>query len=263
MLLILGWLGSLLMGMVLGLVGGGGSILTVPILVYLMEVKPVLATSYSLFVVGTTALIGTLLYIREKLVDYRMGMVFATPAFLGVFLVRRFGIPAIPEELGTFGSVVFSRDMLVMVVFAAIMILASVSMLRKSKTNTVSGTQKFNYPLIAGEGLLVGGVTGFVGAGGGFLIIPALVVLARLPMKVAVGTSLMIIAVKSLFGFVGDLGAQEIQWGFLALFSGLAAVGLLLGVRLSRKIPGEQLQPAFGWFVMVMGIAILIRETVF
>ena len=111
--------------------------------------------------------------------------------------------------------------------------------------------------------MLVGGVTGFVGAGGGFLIIPALVVLARLPMKIAVGTSLMIIAVKSLFGYVGDLGTQEIQWKFVALFSGLAAVGLLLGVRLSRKISGEQLKPAFGWFVMVMGIAILIRETVF
>jgi uncharacterized membrane protein YfcA len=154
-----------------------------------------------------------------------------------------------------------------MVLFAIIMVMAAYSMIKPSnKAAVASGVsadveQQFNYPLILAEGAIVGVVTGLVGAGGGFLIIPALVLLAKLPMKQAVGTSLMIIAAKSLIGFVGDMRGDElIDWSFLATFSSIAVVGILLGSWLSKRIPGEKLKPAFGWFVLVMGTYIIVKE---
>ncbi|MGA1600409.1 MAG: sulfite exporter TauE/SafE family protein [bacterium] len=262
MLVMLGWAGAVVMGITLGLIGGGGSILTVPILVYMLSVSPIQATAYSLFVVGLTALIGSAAYMKQRLVDFRTGAVFAVPSFIGVFLMRRYGVPALPEVIFTYEEFEVGKNLLVMGVFAIVMILASVSMIREQPQAEQSGELSYNYPLIAVEGLLVGGVTGFVGAGGGFLIIPALVVLAKLPMKQAVGTSLLIIALKSLFGFLGDLGNQEIDWEFLLIFSALATGGILTGTFLSRYIPGSKLKPAFGWFVLIMGLFILAKETV-
>ncbi len=261
-MIILGWLGAIVMGITLGLIGGGGSILTVPILVYFLDIPPVLATAYSLFVVGLTALVGSFSYMKQQLVDFRTGFVFAVPAFFGVFLMRRFGVPLLPDIIFTVGEFEVTKALLVMAVFAIVMILASVSMIRDNKQQEADGPLQYNYPLIGAEGLLVGGVTGFVGAGGGFLIIPALVVLAKLPMKQAVGTSLMIIAFKSLFGFLGDLGSREIDWTFLLIFSALATVGILGGSYLGRYISGNKLKPIFGWFVLVMGLFILLKETV-
>ena len=259
---LFGFAATILAGATMGLIGGGGSILTVPILVYLLEIPPVLATGYSLFVVGLSALVGSVNYFKLGLVNLKAGTIFAIPAFVGVFLARKYLVPALSVEIFNLGNLVVGRDLIVMGVFATVMILASVSMIRGGGESEQEGELHFNYPMIALEGLIVGVVTGFVGAGGGFLIIPALVVLAKLPMKQAVGTSLMIIAVKSLFGFLGDLGNQSIDWGFLALFCLLSIIGIYLGTYLSRFVSSAKLKPGFGWFILIMGLFILAKETI-
>lgn len=252
------------MGILLGLIGGGGSILTVPILVYFFSIDATLSTAYSLFIVGLTAVVGAISYWRNQLLDFKTAVVFSIPSFLAVYATRRFLMPLIPEQIVTVGSFTLTKNILVMVVFALLMIAAAVSMIRPQKNLPVEGEGKleFNYPLILIEGAVVGVLTGFVGAGGGFLIIPALVVLARLPMKLAVGTSLLIIAAKSLIGFIGDVQNyhDKLNWVFLGLFSIIAVSGILVGSWLSKFISSAKLKPAFGWFVLVMGVFILFRE---
>ena len=272
---IIGYIGAILMGLSLGLIGGGGSILTVPILVYLFQVDAVLATAYSLFIVGLTSLVGSFSHIKLGNVHWRTAIVFGIPSIISVFLTRSYLVPRIPDPIMTFGqdpsggaALVITKSVGLLLLFAVIMVMAAYSMIKPSKksgTDTLSNTEdvqpQFNYPLILAEGAIVGLVTGLVGAGGGFLIIPALVLLAKLPMKQAVGTSLMIIAAKSLIGFVGDMSGDEvIDWNFLAVFSSIAVVGILLGSWLSKRIPGEKLKPTFGWFVLVMGTYIIIKE---
>lgn len=262
---IIGFTLSILIGVSLGLIGGGGSILTVPILVYVFGLSAEISTSYSLFIVGITALAGSVNFYRNKLVNMKVAVIFAVPSLLSVFLTRKFIMPAIPDLIFDTGNFEFTKSMLIMTVFAALMIAASVSMIRKSKIKDPSKENTgHHYTLIFLEGILVGILTGFVGAGGGFLIIPALVLLAGLPMKEAVGTSLLIIAVKSLIGFTGDISAGvNIDWMFLLLISLFTVAGIFIGSSLAKKIPGEKLKPAFGWFVLVMGIYIMLRETVF
>ncbi|MCS7292112.1 MAG: sulfite exporter TauE/SafE family protein [Gloeomargarita sp. SKYBB_i_bin120] len=267
MQLVLGYGLALLIGISLGLIGAGGSILTVPVLVYVMGVNPTLATAYSLFIVGITALVGSWDYFRKGLISLKTAFVFAIPAFSSVFLVRRFLIPAIPPKIVQLGTLTLTRDILLMIVFAVLMILASLSMIRNGKGDTrhlpvEDKPPEFNFPLIFGEGIVVGALTGLVGAGGGFLIIPALVVLAGLPMKMAVGTSLLVIAAKSLIGFLGDVQNPELQidWGLLMLFAGVASIGIFVGSYLSTFISGRKLKKGFGWFVAVMGVYILIKE---
>lgn len=262
---IIGFAAAIVMGLSLGLIGGGGSILTLPILVYLFNLDPVVSTAYSLFVVGLTSLIGSFSHFRQGNVHLKTAIIFGIPSILSVYAVRKYIVPIIPETLFTTGDFVFTKSLFVMVLFAVLMILASISMIRKPKQeNDAEGELKYNYPLIFGEGLLVGSITGLVGAGGGFLIIPALVLLAGLPMKKAVGTSLLIIALKSLIGFTGDLGSGlDIDYKFMLLFSSFAIVGIILGSYLTKFIPNEKLKPAFGWFVLIMGVYIFTKELLF
>jgi uncharacterized membrane protein YfcA len=261
MIEILGYLGALIIGVVLGLIGGGGSILTVPVLVYLMSINPVTATAYSLFVVGTSSLVGAVKNMQKKRVDYRTAVVFSIPAFIAVYATRKFLVPAIPDHIITIAGLQITKNIAIMLFFAFIMILASVSMIRERKEKPVKAEKvKYNYPLIIIEGLIVGVLTGIVGAGGGFLIIPALVLLAKLPMKKAVATSLLIIAIKSLIGFIGDVQNQDINWPFLLIFTGISVVGIFLGVYLNKYIDGKKLKKGFGWFVLLMGIYILWKE---
>lgn len=259
---ILGYFGGLLIGVVLGLIGGGGSILTVPVLVYLLAINPVTATAYSLFVVGTSSLVGALRNIPKKLIDFRTAIVFAIPAFIAVYLTRKFLVPAIPEEIFSLGDFTLTKGIGIMIFFAIIMIVASISMIREKDNGRNKEVEKvtYNYPLIIIEGIVVGLLTGIVGAGGGFLIIPALVLLAKLPMKKAVATSLLIIAIKSLIGFIGDVENMKIDWVFLMIFTGLSIVGIWLGVYLNNFINGKKLKKAFGWFVLLMGIYIIWSE---
>ena len=258
---LVGYFASILIGVSLGLIGGGGSILTVPVLVYLFHVEPVLATSYSLFIVGSTSLAGALPKYRNGLVNLKTAVIFGIPSIIAVYATRAFIVPAIPSEIFSVGDFMVTKSILLMVLFAFLMVFASISMIRSSKkVSTENGEQKFNYPMILLEGTVVGLLTGLVGAGGGFLIIPALVLFSKLPMKLAVGTSLLIIAAKSLFGFLGDLNHYTIDWKFLIIVTLLAIAGIFIGNGLSNKIPGEKLKKGFGWFVLVMGIYIIIRE---
>ncbi len=261
MLEIFGYIGALFIGIVLGLIGGGGSILTVPVLVYLLFVNPITATAYSLFVVGVSALVGAISNIKKGLVDFKTALVFSIPAFIAVYITRRYLVPAIPDSLFVVNDFEVTKNIGIMVFFAIIMLAASISMIRNKTPDPDAHTiVTYNYPLILVEGFVVGILTGIVGAGGGFLIIPALVLLAKLPMKKAVATSLLIIAVKSLIGFIGDIETLDIEWNFLLLFTGISVVGMFVGIWLNRFIDGKKLKNGFGWFVLIMAIYIIIKE---
>jgi uncharacterized membrane protein YfcA len=261
-IVIIGFASAILIGVSLGLIGGGGSILTVPVLVYILGVNPVLATAYSLFVVGSTSLVGAATYMKKGLVNYKTALVFAIPSFIAVFLTRKFLVPALPDPLFTVGEAIITKNIGIMVFFALIMLAASYSMITAKKCVDCDENEPvvFNFPMIALEGSVVGVITGIVGAGGGFLIIPALVLLAKLPMKLAVGTSLLIIAAKSLIGFLGDLSTQTIDWQLLLIFTSLSIVGIFIGSALSKKINEKVLKTGFGWFVLIMGIYIITKE---
>lgn len=257
---LLGYAAALVVGLVLGLIGGGGSILTVPVLVYLLNVDAEMATAYSLFVVGVSAAFGAVQSHRNGLVDFKTGVVFALPSLAAVYLTRRLLVPAIPDAFSVLG-LPMTKNLLIMVLFAVLMIAASASMIRGRKEEKPKAEGKANWWLVPIEGVLVGVLTGMVGAGGGFLIIPALVVLVRMPMKTAIGTSLMIIAFKSLVGFLGDLGTDKVMdWALLGGFTALTVVGILLGMQLAKRIDGSSLKKGFGYFVLVTGTFILLKE---
>lgn len=261
---LIGYLGALVIGLTLGLLGGGGSILAVPLFVYVLGISPITATAYSLFVVGATSLIGTISKSQQNLVDFRTGIVFGIPALITVYLTRKFIIPSIPETLFTVSEFPITRDLFIMLLFSILMLAASISMIRgrneKGSNESPSEKKTFNYPLIILEGVIVGILTGLVGAGGGFLIIPALVLFAKLPMKIAVGTSLFIVTLKSLIGFIGDVENLVIEWNFLLIFTGISILGILIGVYASRFISNAVLKKSFGWFVLLMAIFILFKE---
>ncbi|HYX33833.1 MAG TPA: sulfite exporter TauE/SafE family protein [Oligoflexus sp.] len=261
---VIGYLSSILMGLSLGLIGGGGSILTVPILVYLFALPPVVATGYSLFIVGLTALFGGINFMRQKQVDFKTGLIFAVPSFLGVYAARAWVVPALPDTVFQMGAWSMSKNVLIMLVFSVLMILASYSMIRKAPVarDRAKLSPLRRHGIIGLEGLVVGCVTGFVGAGGGFLIIPALVILVGLPMKKAVGTSLFIIAIKSLFGFLGEWQRHPgVDWQLLLSIAGIAITGIFIGSYVSRFVAENRLKKVFGWFVLVMGSGILLQQT--
>lgn len=258
---ILGYIAALVIGLVLGLIGGGGSILTVPVFVYLLGLDPIHATAYSLFVVGLTALTGAIRNLQKRLIDLKVAIYFSIPAFIAVYAARKYIIPALPETLLNLGGFEVTRDFGIMIFFALIMFLAAISMIRdKREENTEPKKVKYRELWIVVEGVVVGLITGIVGAGGGFLIIPALVLLAGLPMKRAVATSLLIIAVKSLIGFTGDMQNLTIDWMFLFKFSAFSIVGIFVGIKLNQWIDGKKLKKAFGWFVLLMAVFILYKE---
>ena len=260
---IIGYLSFVVMGIVLGLIGGGGSILTVPILVYIMGIDAVQATSYSLFIVGIAAAFGSVQFMRNKLVDLKAALVFSIPSLIAVFITRLYIMPALPSELFQVSEFIVTKSIAVLLLFSVLMLAASFSMIKSKsiKSESEMSEKSFNYPMIFIEGFIVGILTGLVGAGGGFLIIPALVLLAKIPMKIAVGTSLVIIAVKSIIGFTGDiLSSSEINWLLLTQLSVIAIFGMYLGTYLAKKISGEALKKGFGIFVFIMGIFIIVKE---
>lgn len=260
---IAGYSASIFIGISLGLIGGGGSILTVPVLVYLFSLDAVLATAYSLFIVGSTSVVGSFSYFKKGLVSIKTALVFGIPSIVSIFLTREYVLPAIPQEVFTIGNYTITKNMLLMLLFAILMIAASYSMIKKIRKEDDEALQKqqFNYLQILLQGIFIGVITGLIGAGGGFLIIPALVNLLKLPMKTAVGTSLVIISINSLMGFLFSLPHTSVQWGFLLSIASIAIIGILIGSYLSTKIKASKLKPAFGWFVLVMGIYIIVKET--
>ncbi len=257
---IIGYILAVFVGITLGLIGSGGSILSVPILTYVMGIDPVLSSAYSLFVVGTTALVGGFQKAKQKLVDFKKVVLFGIPTIIAVFSMRKFVIPAIPEVIFSSSIFTLNKSVFIMIVFAIVMITASIRMIKPVKESLVSDVN-LNYTKIFVNGLLIGIVAGFVGAGGGFLIIPALYFLANTPMKKAIGTSLFIVSSQSLIGFLGDVRPdQNIDWQLLLLFTVYSIIGVVIGNLLSKKVEGEKLKTAFGWFVLLMGIGIILKE---
>jgi uncharacterized membrane protein YfcA len=258
---IIGFMLSILIGISLGLIGSGGSIITIPILVYVFHVSPSDSTTYSLFVVGVSALVGSINGAKNNLLDYKTALYFGFPSVISVFLMRKFLVPLLPNNLLTISNFTLTKDLLIMLVFSVLMILASFSMIQKRKIS-LNENSEINHNSLILKGIFVGLLTGFVGVGGGFLIIPALLFTAKLPMKNAVATSLVIIVFNSLIGFLGSISTTTIQWDFLLLFTAFAVIGIFIGMYISKKIPNEKLKPAFGWFVLLTGIYIILKEVI-
>ena len=255
---VFGYFGALAIGLILGLTGGGGSILTVPLLVYVLGYNPVTATAYSLFIVGTTSAFGAAQNYRKGFVDVKKGILFAIPSFTTVYLTRKYIVPAIPDVLLKTDFFSVSKEMFLMVLFATIMFFAALSMLRKKQqtvTEEAPSTAKFILQTV-----LVGLLIGLVGAGGGFLIIPSLVFFAKLPMRKAVATSLLIIPLNSLIGFTGDVQNMDINWTFLLIFTSISVIGIFIGIYLNKFLNDAQLKKGFGYFVLLMALFILSKE---
>jgi uncharacterized membrane protein YfcA len=293
---ITGYIASIGIGLSLGLIGGGGSILTVPILIWFFHIEPLLASTYSLFVVGFTSLAGAISHFRKGNVNGKLALLFSIPSLVVIFILRKWIMPALPDHIATVGRFELTKPELLMLVFAGLMLTASIGMIRRttppecnpepsndplypnaestnapsypnpestndpSFPNPVNQTRNPNYPKLIGLSLLIGAITGFVGVGGGFLIIPSLVLFARLPMRTAVGTSLLIMTISSLLGVLGDISHPiPIDYSFLAVFSAFAVTGVLTGSYLNKYVNDTRLKPLFGWFVFCMGIVVLIN----
>ncbi|MFD1063974.1 sulfite exporter TauE/SafE family protein [Winogradskyella litorisediminis] len=259
---VLGYICAIIAGVIMGLIGGGGSILTVPILVYLLGFNPIIATAYSLFVVGATSTVGAFQSLKRGLVDYKSAVIFAIPSIIGVYLTRRFLIPKLPEVMISVGNFEVTSHIFIMLIFAVVILLASISMIFKKEIleETDSKNRSYNVFTVLLLGLATGVISGFVGAGGGFLNIPVLVFFIRLPMKTAIGTSLFIISIKSLIGFLGDIEHINIDWMFLLIFTAFSIVGILVGIYLSKFIDGKKLKKGFGYFTLIMGTYIILKE---
>jgi uncharacterized protein len=255
---LFGYFGALCIGLILGLTGGGGSILTVPILVYVMLIDPIIATAYSLFIVGTTSAFGAVQNYRKGLVDIKNGFLFAIPSFVAVYITRRFLVTLIPNTILE-QPFLLTKSTFLMVFFAVIMVLAAISMLKKKK-EVAETAGNIAISTLLFQTFTIGIIIGLVGAGGGFLIIPSLVLFAKLPMKKAVGTSLFIIAMNSLIGFLGDVQTISIDWKFLSSFSGISIIGIFIGIYLNKYVNESQLKKGFAYFVLFMATFILVKE---
>lgn len=262
---LLGYIGAFTVGLILGLIGSGGSILSVPILVYLFGINPVTATAYSLFIVGTTSLIGSIKNLRNKLINYSTTLLFSLSAVITVYITRKYLIHLIPETIiSSSESIYLTKNQLIMLLFAILMLVAGFLMIKRTPKTIVGLKQTKtiapNKFLIFAEGSLIGFLTGLVGAGGGFIIIPILVILSDLRMKAAIATSLAIISLKSLIGFVGDIQNLEIDWMFLLIFTSISVAGIFIGQQFSQKVEDNKLKMVFGLFVIGIAFSILFIE---
>jgi uncharacterized membrane protein YfcA len=261
---IAGYVVSILVGVVLGMMGGGGSILSIPVLVYLFGVEPVLATAYSLFIVGTTSLVAAIPKYKEHLVNLRTGFLFGIPSILSMFITRKWIVPGLPNIIFSSPNFTLTKGDFVLGLFAVLMVLASFSMIRGRTPDPAHPRleAKIKWHWVMLQGTLIGFLTGLVGAGGGFLIIPALVLLTGLNIRIAVGTSLFIIAINSLMGFSGDLLSHPMEWPLLLKITGLAISGTFIGNYYQKKISQIRLKKGFGWFTLIIGSWILLKEFV-
>jgi len=257
---ILGYIGAFVVGGLLGMVGGGGSILTVPLLVYLLGYSPVIATAYSLFVVGTSAVAGVIQKYRKGVVDLKTGLYFCFPSFLAVYFSRKYIVPSIPDHILTISNFELTKNIALMLFFAAVMFFVAIAMIKPKKEKADAVYKKPSYLFIFIQGLVIGTITGIIGAGGGFLYVPALVLWTNLEMKKAVGTSLVIVSINSLMGFTGDLQQITVEWPFLLTFTSITIIGILLGGYLSKYVSNNSLKSGFGWFILLMSIYILTKE---
>jgi len=260
--MLIGFLLAVLVGVTLGLVGSGGTILTLPILVYVMGVDPVLATTYSLFSIGVSSMVGAVRGFVAREIDVRRVFAFGLPSLLMVFVMRTFILPLVPEVIAI-GPWEVRQSILLMLLFAVVMSASSIAMIRETGFPFFPsvGSGGASARLVVLFGLFVGMVTGTVGAGGGFLIIPALIHFFKMPMKNAVSTSLVIIAVNSLFGVLGDLEKLPVfDWTLILGYTIFVVSGIFVGFGLSGRMDGRKLGRLFGWLILLMGIYVVVRE---
>ncbi|GAB3795654.1 sulfite exporter TauE/SafE family protein [Spirosoma humi] len=260
---LFGYASAVIVGLVIGLAGGGGSILTVPIFVYVFHIPAVLATTYSLFIVGATSIVGSVNHIWNKRVDLRVTAAFALPSFVSVYLSRRFLVPALPDPLFQFEQFILSKSQAILYFFAIVMIIAARAMIRSDRPEQGEAADgRPRYSSLGLDGLAVGLLTGTIGAGGGFLIVPMLVLLAGLSVQRAVATSVLIIAVNSIVGFLGDIHHTDLNWNFLLPFTGLSIIGIFIGMYLAQFIAPDKLKKGFGWFVLAVAMYMILRELI-
>ncbi len=248
---------ALFMGLTLGLIGAGGSILTMPILVYCLNIKPITATAYSLLVVGMTALFGSIRYQRMGHVRIKEALSFAIPSMSAAFITRAIIVPTLPVMI-----IGVSKDNFIMLLFSLLMITASGMLLKNGiKDTPIKESYKYPFLYIITGSICVGLLTGLVGAGGGFLIIPSLIYLFAMPMKDAIGTSLVIIAMNSLIGINGDFHTGlSINWSLVGIFLIMTLLGVSLGSKMSEYIDGGKLKKLFALFTLTLGVAILFHQ---
>lgn len=258
---VAGYIAALLIGLSLGLIGGGGSILTIPVLVYLFHIQPTIATGYSLFIVGMSSLAGAYKYYRRGFINRKAAFYFGIASIITVLMIRKLLLPVIPDQLAIAGQYRISKSLLTMLLFAVVMMIAALHMIRKPMVVAAKpGDHPIRFTKALVRGVEVGILTGLLGAGGGFIIIPVLIFSFHLNMKEAIGTSLLIIAMNSLSGFAGDLFHHQFNWSLLLPLTAIAITGVFIGRRLGEDLPGDKLKKGFGWFVLVMGIYIIIHE---
>lgn len=246
----MGWLAILGMGFVLGALGGGGGILTVPILVGLFGLPVTEATGSSLLIVGAASSIGTVQGLLSKKVDWKAGILIAIPSAIGAYASRLVLVPLIPKTiLGV------AKDDILLVAFATLMVIVGMRMLRPTDPETTSGSSPLNILIV---GLFIGVISGTLGAGGGFLILPALTLLAGVELDRAIPTSLMVICLQSLTGFAGELGKQ-VPWGFLGRVVAFAILGLVLGLVLRERVPKKALRASFVALVFVVAAWLFVK----
>jgi uncharacterized protein len=259
---VYGYIALIGVGLLLGILGGGGSILSVPILVYLFAEDVVMASAYSLFIVGITSMVGSIVKYKAQLVDLKVGFIFGLPSIVAIFSTRKWIIPAIPDLIWQIESFEFTKRVLILEIFAILMVLASISMINK-KSNLQRNKYQYKYFYLVVLGIITGFLTGLVGAGGGFIIIPVLVFCTKLSFKTAVGTALFIISINSLVGFAGDVLNYTINWEFLLTITSLAIMGILVGSQYAKSMQTGWLQKTFGWFTLIMGSGIFLKEIFF
>ncbi|HWB63130.1 MAG TPA: sulfite exporter TauE/SafE family protein [Chitinophagales bacterium] len=258
---IFGYIGALCTGLVLGLMGGGGGLLAIPILVYLFGVEASVATGYSLFLVALTASSGAFQNIRKKMVDYHAAFYYGLPSVITLYIMRRYVMPAIPKALFTVGNYTVQKNQLILFALAIVMFAAAYKMITSDNDVITDEPHKANKLKLATLAVVIGSFLGLVGAGGGFLVMPSLIYFANLPPKKAVGTALVIVSVNSLIGFIGDLGTHTaFNWSFLLTFSFFSISGVFIGHYLAGFIHNHLLKKYFGWFILVVGIWIVIKE---
>ncbi|MBD2752105.1 sulfite exporter TauE/SafE family protein [Spirosoma validum] len=258
---LFGYVSAIVVGLVIGLAGGGGSILTVPIFVYVFHIPTVLATTYSLFVVGSTSFVGSINHLWKRRVNLRVTLAFALPSFVSVYLSRRFLVPFLPDPLVQTGTFVLPKSDAILYFFALVMIIAARAMIRSDRPEQGEAADgRPRYRSLSLDGLAVGLLTGTIGAGGGFLIVPMLVLMAGLPVHRAVATSVFIIAINSFVGFLGDIHHTTLDWNFLLPFTGLSISGIFVGMYLANFVAPDKLKKGFGWFVLIVALYMISKE---
>jgi uncharacterized protein len=259
---LIGIIGILIMGIVIGLLGSGGSIITLPLLVYALGMPPLLATTYSLIIVGITSTFGVISYVSKKEYDLKIALLFAIPSLIVVVLTRSYLIPLLPNEINWGSHISISKDNLIMLLFGIFMVAAFYSMITSTVQHNKHVLKEKQLGYIPLEGGLVGFITGITGAGGGFLIIPSLVVINKTPIKTAVGTSLIIISINSLIGFMSDINTIDVNWLRILGYAAFSTIGVFIGSSFNKVIPSEKLKTVFSWFILVMGLAIIYKEII-